>query len=72
MQKMVQNGGGIYQLRWMPANTGKHWAVDRGETYDGVFQEPIQADVKPLYSDEILRMPVSFIEMVSWWRRFEH
>lgn len=71
MQKMCQKGGSLYRLRWMPENTGRHWAVDSGSEVDGVFQEPVRATIKPRYYSEEITQAVAFIEMVSWFRRFE-
>ena len=71
MQKMCQKGGSLYRLRWMPEDTGGHWAVDKGSEVDGVFQEPISAEVKPKYYGGTITMAVAFIEMISWFRRFE-
>lgn len=71
MQKMCQKGGSYFRIRWMPKNTGRHWAVDRGSEVDGVFQEPVSAEIKPKYYGENVRIAVAFIEMISWFRRFE-
>ena len=70
-QKMCQKGSSYYQLRWMPEGTGGHWAVDRGNEVNGVFQEPIKATVTPKYSNEAISVAVAYIEMVAWFRRFE-
>lgn len=71
MKKMCQKGGSIYRLRWMPEDTGGHWAVDNGSEVNGVFQEPVRATIKPRYYSGEVTQPVAFIEMVSWFRRFE-
>jgi hypothetical protein len=71
MQKMCRLGGSCYELRWLPKDTGKHWATDAGTEVNGVLQKPISAEVKPRYSGEVLTMPVAYIELVAWWRRFE-
>lgn len=68
-QKMAQRAGSLYELRWMPENTGGHWAVDRGETINGVFQKPISAEVTPRYGNKTT-IAVAYIEMIAWFRRF--
>ena len=61
--KMARKTGSYYELRYLPEGTGAHNAVDTAEN-------ALKSSVKPKYSDEILEIPIAYIEMITWWRRF--
>ena len=71
LQQMCRLGGSYYELRWLPAGTGQHGATDLGKEVNGVMQSPISSVVTPKYGQESVEIPVAYIELIAWWRRFE-
>lgn len=54
----------------MPNGTGGHNSTDYGNGINHDNEEPIRAMVTPRYSDIEVEIPIAYIELVAWWRRF--
>lgn len=63
LQKMSYHGSGVYKLRWMPANTGGHWAVDSDPN-------ALKSTIVTKYGGSVT-VATAYAEMVSFFKSFD-
>ena len=78
--KLVKRGGGICELRTIPAGNGKHWAVDiaqpnLGQLYPGKgFPNDLPNAPKTSYvtkfGETIPEVTVTYAELIDWFNRW--
>lgn len=78
--KLVKRGGGICELRTIPAGNGKHWAVDiaqpnLGQLYPGTgYPNDLPYAPKTNYvtklGETISEVTVTYAELVDWFNRW--
>ena len=71
--KLVKRGGGICELRTIPAGNGKHWAVDIAPNipagYGTVNPAPKTSYVTK-FGEEVAEVTVTYAELVDWFNQW--
>lgn len=68
--EMGKRANQVCEMRYMPLNTGGHGCTDYGHATGHENEDPVTTTVTPRYYPSEMEVPIAYIELVAWWRRF--